>query len=85
MPELPSLENLATFIDSIKNVAFALMFVLAGFYVTVTPGVVTEYAGQWVGAAMTVAGFYIGARSEKGKTQGIVAQIKAEEKLNDAK
>jgi hypothetical protein len=67
IPKFPSLADLATFIDSVKNVVFALIFVFAGFYVTVTPGVTTEYAGQWVGAAMTVAGFYIGTRAEKGK------------------
>lgn len=62
------LKEIASFIESIKNVMFAIMFVLAGFYVTVVPDISPEYAGQWVGAAMTVAGFYIGARAEKGKT-----------------
>jgi len=68
MAEVPTLADLATFIDSIKNVFFAMVFVLAGFYVTMTPGVPPEYAGQWVGAAMTVGGVYIGTRIEKGKT-----------------
>jgi len=72
MPEipdikLPCLTDLATFIDNIKNVVFAMIFVLAGFYVTITPGIAPEYAGQWVGAAMTVGGVYIGTRIEKGK------------------
>jgi hypothetical protein len=69
MTDTTCLPGVATFIDSIKNVLFAILFVLAGFYVTVVPGIVPEYAGQWVGAAMTVAGVYIGSRIEKGKTQ----------------
>jgi hypothetical protein len=85
MAELPGLTGVAAFIDSIKNVMFALIFVLCGFYVTVTPGIEAGMAGQWLGAAMLVAGVYVGTRSEKGKQEGIVAQIVAEEKLETAK
>jgi hypothetical protein len=67
-----NLTELATFIDSIKNVMFALIFVVAGFYVTVVPGVAENFAGQWVGAAMTVAGVYIGTRIEKGKLAAMI-------------
>jgi hypothetical protein len=67
------LEDFAKFIDSIKNVMFAVMFVLIGFYVTIHPGITPEYAGQWVGAAMTVAGVYIGQRVEKNKQDTIQA------------
>ena len=69
-----TLTDLATFIDSIKNVLFAMMFVLIGFYVTIHPGITPEYAGQWVGAAMTVAGVYIGQRVEKAKQDTIAVQ-----------
>ena len=74
---MTTLEEIATFIDSIKNVLFAIIFVFVGFYVTITPGIVPEYAGQWVGAAMTVAGFYIGTRSEKGKQETVDKQVAA--------
>jgi hypothetical protein len=72
-----NLQDLATFIDSIKNVLFAMMFVVAGFYVTIHPGITPEYAGQWVGAAMMAAGVYIGQRAEKGKQEAALAQIQA--------
>lgn len=78
MVELPCLADVASFIESIKNVFFALVFVIAGFYVTVMPGIPEQYAGQWVGAAMMAAGVYIGTRSEKGKSQAVIEQLKAE-------
>lgn len=67
MVEWPPLSEWATFIDSVKNVFFAFLFVIIGFYVTITPGISPEHSGQWIGAAMTVAGVYIGTRIEKGK------------------
>lgn len=79
------LTELATFIDSIKNVMFAAMFVMAGFYVTIVPGIAPEYAGQWVGAAMMAAGVYIGTRVEKGKNEAVLLQTRAEECLGNAK
>jgi hypothetical protein len=85
MPDLPCLTDLSAFIDNIKNVFFALIFVLCGFYVTVTPGIEPGMAGQWLGAAMLVAGVYVGTRSEKGKSEAVVAQINAEERLEAAK
>jgi hypothetical protein len=75
--EFPNLTDWATFIDSIKNVVFALIFVIAGFYVTVTPGISENFAGQWVGAAMMAAGVYIGQRAEKGKQEAALAQAVA--------
>jgi hypothetical protein len=74
---MTTLQDLATFIDSVKNVLFAMMFVMAGFYVTIVPGIAPEYAGQWVGAAMMAAGVYIGQRTEKGKQEAALAQIQA--------
>jgi hypothetical protein len=74
---MATLQDMATFIDSIKNVLFAMMFVVAGFYVTISPGIAPEYAGQWVGAAMMAAGVYIGQRVEKGKQETVVAQVAA--------
>jgi len=65
---MANLEDIATFIDSIKNVLFAVIFVLAGFYVTVHSGIPQEYASQWINAAMLVGGVYIGQRiGGKGK------------------
>ena len=75
---MATLADVATFIDSIKNVLFALIFVLVGFYVTVVPGISENYAGQWLGAAMMVAGVYIGQRAEKGKQEAVLAQTKAD-------
>lgn len=77
MTEVTTLEALANFIDSIKNVMFALLFVVAGFYVTVTPGISENFAGQWVGAAMMAAGVYIGQRTEKGKQDAVATQVAA--------
>lgn len=61
----PSLSDWATFIDSVKNVLFALTFVLIGFYVTINPDIMKEFASRWVDAAMIVASYYIGTRSSK--------------------
>ncbi|VVB63744.1 Uncharacterised protein [uncultured archaeon] len=43
----------------------ALIVLFMAFYVTITPGIAPEYAGQWVGAGMTVVGVYIGSRTLK--------------------
>lgn len=43
----------------------ALIVLFMAFYVTITPGIAPEYAGQWVGAGMTVVGVYIGSRTMK--------------------
>jgi hypothetical protein len=71
---MATLQEIATFVDSIKNVLFAMMFVLIGFYVTVAPGITPEYAGQWVAVAMTVGGVYIGTRIEKGKSKPLLPE-----------
>ena len=51
--------------DSVKGIVIALIVLFMAFYVTITPGIAPEYAGQWVGAGMTVVGVYIGSRTIK--------------------
>ncbi len=62
------LKDLSDFIDAQKNLLIALLMIFAGLWVTVHPNITPEYAGQWVGSAMTAAGVYIGHRIESGKS-----------------
>jgi hypothetical protein len=61
--DLPSLVDLATFIDSVKNVIFALIFVGAGFYVTLHTELPVDLVNRWVDMAMIVGSIYVGTRA----------------------
>jgi len=63
----PSLKEVSEFIDAQKNLGVSLLLIFIGFYVTVTPSIPEQYGGQWMGAAMTAAGIYIGHRIEGAK------------------
>jgi hypothetical protein len=67
--QLPSVDDVIKFVDATKNVAVALLVLFMGFYITLRPDVAPEYAGQWIGASMTVVGVYVGARTVKGRVQ----------------
>jgi hypothetical protein len=69
-PTPTRLQDLATFVDSVKNVFFATMFVLAGFYVTTHPEIAIELTNRWMDIVGIVAGVYIGTRAvNKGKQE----------------
>ena len=66
---MATLTEWSTFIDTHKNFAMALIFVFAGIYMSVVPGIKDGIANQWIGSAMTVAGVYIGHRYEASKNK----------------
>jgi hypothetical protein len=66
---MPSVDETIKFVDATKNVAVAILVLFMGFYITLRPDIAPEYAGQWIGASMTVIGVYVGARTVKGRIQ----------------
>ena len=78
MPNFPSLQEWSDFINAQKNIAVAFLFIIIAAYVTIVPGVVvSEYASQWVAAAMAISGIYVGHRIEGGKTEATIAAVAA--------
>lgn len=72
----PTLSEWATFIDSIKNVAFALIFVIIGFYVTLHTELPVELVTRWVDVAMIVGSVYVGTRAVTKNNDELMQAIK---------
>ncbi len=52
-------------IEALKAPIIAILVLFMAFYVTVVPGVQSQYAGQWIGAGMAVVTAYVGGREVK--------------------
>ena len=61
-----NLKDLSEFINEQKNFLITTIAILMGAACTFFP-VQSEYGGQWVGMAISIAGLYTGHRIEAGK------------------
>jgi hypothetical protein len=62
-------DAIVALIDGTKNFLLAIIVLYMGYSASLNPAIPEAFAGQWVGAAMTVVGVYFGTRIAQGRQQ----------------